>query len=263
MEKFSKSEVDFIHIGVMRSGSTWLELALNENPQIELHKVKSDLTVNNIPLKNSQDGVCSGLINEKLMYQPGAANYIKRNFPNAKIMVVLRDPVKRLISGYFLYKSNHINDEVGFEDFVSKYDKGDLNFRMGLYRDYLMPFYEEFDTCQLGVFVFDDLERSPTRFIKEIYGFLEVDSSFKPRVIHKKKNIGVSFGKNFLLKVPFLCKKYGFQRVYRFLERYLNSSNNAIFLENAQFLQEIRNIYESKNDGLDEMFNINTNQWYQ
>ena len=262
MEKYSESKIDFIHIGVMRSGSTWLELALNEHPQIQLRKVKSDLAVNNIQVK-AREIICSGLINEKLLYQPGAASDIKRKFPNSKIIVVLRDPVKRLISGYFLYKSNHINDEVGFEDFVSKYEKGRLNFRMGLYREYLMPFFEEFDSSQLGVFVFDDLERSPIRFVKNIYGFLEVDCSIEPSIIHAKKNVGIFFGKNLFLKIPFLFKKYGFQRVYRFLEKYLRSNNEDIFLENAHFLQEIRDIYKTKNEGLDEMFHINTKHWYK
>ena len=31
---------DFIHVGVMRGGSTWLEAALREHPDVEMYKTR-------------------------------------------------------------------------------------------------------------------------------------------------------------------------------------------------------------------------------
>ena len=188
MKTHTTGKIDFIHIGVMRSGSTWLELALNENPLLDIRKIDSEINENNFLLEEFKEGVRSGLINEKFIYTPGSAKRIKSKFPDVKIIVVLRDPVKRLISGYFLYKSNHMDDEVGFQDFVSNYEKGKLNVHMGMYKEHLQSFLEEFDRSQLGVFIFDDLEKSPEKFVQNIYRFLGVDNGFVPGIINKKKN---------------------------------------------------------------------------
>lgn len=248
----------------MRGGSTWLEQALDEHPLIDMHKTRifvQHFDITKIPQKRNPESLL-GLVNEKLIYIPKTAKNIHSNFPETKIVVVLRNPVNRLISGYFLYKSNHIGDKISLHDFIYKHEKGKMNIEIGMYKKQLQSYLKEFDKKQIGVFIFDELENSPQKYIQNIYKFLNVDFNFIPTIINKKKNIGITFDNNIFKKIPLYLKNNKFLRLYRISEKFLSSDNNRELEENKEILNDIRSMYKEKNSGLDEMLDIDTSHWY-
>ena len=148
---------DFIHVGVMRGGSTWLEAALREHPDVEMYKTRLFVDhddINSVPARINKTSAKIGLVNEKLISIKGAAKKISDAFHHCKIIIVLRNPVDRLLSQYFLYKSNHIDDRIPMKSFVETHEKGKMGIDQGMYLHLLQPYFECFERDNLGFFLY-------------------------------------------------------------------------------------------------------------
>lgn len=105
--------------------------------------------------------------------------------PEARIIYVMRDPVKRTISHYWhmvRYKTEHrslakaVQQESQYLD-VSNYAK-----QLSLY---LAQFGEE----RVYALTFEELTRGPEIALRKLYDWLEVDSSQTPSRVHEPKHV--------------------------------------------------------------------------
>ena len=113
---------------------------------------------------------------------------IQKYVPNAKIFVILRDPVTRAYSDYLMairdeYQSNNraLLEQIKYSSTKS------YTLLKGLYYTPVKEFLEAFGSDNFKVFLYDDLSKDASKLMTEIYSYLDVDSSFVPDTSKKSQ----------------------------------------------------------------------------
>jgi len=115
------------------------------------------------------------------LHIPEAAERIHKDIPNVKLIFILRDPVQRAYSHYWLLKQ--YNDEpLPFEKAV--WTKSYIE--RGLYVKHLQRYEKLFSREQMLILILKELKEKPIDTFKRIFNFLGVDSSFVPQNPHEK-----------------------------------------------------------------------------
>jgi len=114
-----------------------------------------------------------------------AAERIKRQLPEARLVAILRDPVDRAVSMWSAWTADG-REHLSFADAVAaerrgERTRGDLGrhyVEWGLYGRQVARYLEHFAREQLHVVVYDDFDARPAEVMREIFAFLEVDPTF-------------------------------------------------------------------------------------
>ncbi len=119
-----------------------------------------------------------------------ALRRIKQFNPEAKFILLLRNPVERAISAYeyavkFNYEHLPINEAFSKEEERLKDDDiqvlSQLTYKHhGLYFEQIQTFLKYFQKEQLKVILYDDIATQPKKALMNTYKFLEVDPNFTP-----------------------------------------------------------------------------------
>jgi hypothetical protein len=124
------------------------------------------------------------------LYDPVAADEIMRHLPRARLIALLRNPVDRAHSNY-QHQRYHGREPLADFGQALEQEAGRLRSGwgpfwayagLGFYASQLQRYYERFEPDQIGVFLYDDLERDPVGLLQSIYRFLGVSDSFVPDV---------------------------------------------------------------------------------
>lgn len=116
------------------------------------------------------------------LYYPGTAQRIRESIPNAKIIILLRNPVDRAFSAY----THLIRDEresMSFEDSMAQeaarraadYEPMWLYRELGRYTEQVKRYFDEFGRDQVKVLVFEEFVKNPSLYVREVLDFLGVD----------------------------------------------------------------------------------------
>ena len=228
------ADLHFIGIGAARSGTSWLHNTLKEHPRISFGLQKelnffndtyASYSAHILP-KNFTKGLdwylrqlvleedkINGEISPTYFTDENAPSRIKQLFPHVKILVILRNPIDRAYSHYRLFRSGPgISSPPDFDVAVHEYP----DFRDGgLYFKHLSRYYELFPAEQIGVFLYDDLERNPEKLLRDVERFLGVNE-FIPGNIHERVNqphspypVSIEWGITQIRKlrrIPVVCK---------------------------------------------------------
>lgn len=175
----SQRPPNFLFIGPDKSGSTWLYQVLKQHRQVFLPDVKELFFFDQFYdkgwhwysryFKNAgeQHRIVAEICHDYL-FSPLACQRIAHDLPSAKLMVCLREPVKRAFSE-FLYRIKvgvlDCDFETALEEAVELIDHG-------RYAQYLGCYLERFKRDQIFVAVFDDLVANPQRFFDNLCDFL-------------------------------------------------------------------------------------------
>ncbi|MGA9509077.1 MAG: sulfotransferase domain-containing protein [Candidatus Sulfotelmatobacter sp.] len=126
------------------------------------------------------------------LWSKTAAQKIALTTPNAKIIMVLRNPVERAVSQY---KQAVTSGLIGksFREQVRKSlnNKSDqfelLNpfLEFGLYYEQVKRYTERFTAENLRIYLYEEYKQTTTRTLTDIFYFLRVDSQFSPDVSEK------------------------------------------------------------------------------
>jgi len=120
-----------------------------------------------------------------------AAVRIKRYVPNAKIIVLLRQPADRAYSNYQYLRSHGVEP---ISDFAKVLDQESLRRKDGWYPFYfyreggyyytnLLRYFELFPRERIKVYLYEEWSTSPQAVLRDLFQFLEVDESFAPALI--------------------------------------------------------------------------------
>lgn len=226
---------NFFIVGKPKAGTTALHYLLAQHPDIFMSSFKEP---HHFHLEHVQAGVdrnrgMSGLAykdrgkylelfqdatNEKIvgesstgyLYSKSAAREIARFNPDARILMVLREPVDFMHSFHSqLLRSANENEPdfrtaLKLEDsrkkgqnipFTATYPENLLYIDQALYADQVKRYFDEFDSQNIKVVIYEDLRADNLQVFREILEFLGVDSNFTPQLKDVNKTRRVRFPK--------------------------------------------------------------------
>lgn len=210
--KNKEFRVDFIGIGSAKCATSWAFRCLREHPEIcgprkkelnffltknpgfgNVNPEHHEYIYNKGPnfyakyFSDCKDGQKRGEYSVAYMNDEGAARRIRECFPEVKIIVMLRDPVKRAFSLYWFAKEFLRWEKNGtFEDAIKRNKEAYVD--NGMYYKRLKAYFDLFPRENIGVFFVDDLKKDPVKFMQKMYKFLEVSSEFIPPSALKREN---------------------------------------------------------------------------
>jgi len=143
----------------------------NEKAYLNLFKpVKNELIIGDASPSYLRDPVAPYLINKKI--------------PHAKILISLRNPVERILSGYLMQKKWKMT-ELSFYDYIidgmDKIQKGELfpPLTAGLYFDDVRRYLNIFDSDQVKIIIFEEWTKALKKNILDILEFLGLKDYYK------------------------------------------------------------------------------------
>jgi hypothetical protein len=202
----------FFIVGAQKSGTTWLWEMINQHPDAELppkkeyHFFSKSYEYNNglekylqiyekiSPLKVTGEASTSYLYdrvrknvhmeqkNVEVDYNlPTIPELIIKNFPNIKIIIILRDPVKRAVSAYYHFiKAKNYSPMLKLGEVLEKYPNR-LIVEYGLYYKYVQLWKKFSKNSNLRIYILEeDIKNNPKKMLKDVYSFLDLDQNFLP-----------------------------------------------------------------------------------
>ncbi len=127
---------------------------------------------------------------------PGMPQRLKQYSPDAKIIMILRNPVERAYSAWCharsadiescetLHASLELEDERQESEHLLRYR------RMGLYSQDLKNYQDEFSPDSLLVLFYDDMRQDPAAFWQQVCRFLDIDADVEPPYKHRYNRSG-------------------------------------------------------------------------
>lgn len=212
------AKVDFFVVGSQRCGTTWIDNALRSTGKISLPINKQTYFFD----RNYEQGIewyekqfvsldrnKYDLIGEVATGYclNGAIDLLAEHYPEAKVILAVREPVSRAYSNYIKRKEEYA--DMSFVEALST-DK-DLVER-GLYGEMLERILKYYPVDKVKVVFFDDLERNPMRFYNEISKFLDIDYEVDSRLFTQNVNSSL------FESVSKLARKFKFYFLIRFIK---------------------------------------------
>jgi hypothetical protein len=144
--------------------------------------------------KNVRNERAVGEISNGYLFSSVAAKEIKSQYPNAKIVMILRNPIERAYSHY-LANVRDGRTTLNFKDELiadsKKSAKGwcisHCYTEMGLYYDQVKRFTDVFEKDQIKIYLNDDLKKNAEAVAKDLFTFLGVNTKVDID-FHKKQN---------------------------------------------------------------------------
>ena len=215
-----KTYPDFFIVGAPRSGTTSLHEYLNEIPEIfmcpkecgyfskfSIGRVESAQEYKNLFM----DAASNQLIGESTaiyLRDPETPAKIYKANNNAKIIIMLRDPIERAYSHYLMYIRNGYETQ-SFSKKLKTYDKSSSQ---GKFHDYIiMPSYyfdaaskyiELFGRNQIKICIYEEFASNTKKIVAETLDFLGVDATLPKNISKKYNDFAHPLGKsqNFFMK---------------------------------------------------------------
>jgi hypothetical protein len=177
---------DFIGIGVQRSGTSWLYECLKEHPEIflpqkEVHFFdrkyeegfdwyKSLFTITN-------NSLISGEFTPNYLYATDSMERIAKHCPNAKLIIILRDPFDRAYSAYKLFAAHGRFENMSFEEAVKS---SPSIIDQSLYYSQLVKLFSLFPENQIKIYDFEDISERPLWLLQDLFVYLGINNEFRP-----------------------------------------------------------------------------------
>ena len=285
-------KVDFFIVGAPKAGTTSLYHYLSEHPQVEMSSQKepdyfSDKAIHQQGMyygKNrvntldkyeslfvQKEGVVYGEGSVSYLFYDNVAEDIKKYNPNAKIIIMLRNPIERAFSHYLMdYRLGLVSDS--FENIItkkSKHKNAHLFYQQYIevskYANQIQRYLDFFEKENILFIDYEDLKNNVSKTVDQVYDFLNISTEFAADINTKyntftmPKNKGIRFIYSFV----FLRKILTF-----FLPIYLVKNIRAFLFKadkKPELLKETRSqlsiIFNNDIKKLDEVLGKNYSKW--
>jgi hypothetical protein len=193
----ASARLDFIGIGVQKAATSWLFACLEEHPSIrgshvsgqkELNFFTQDWELGYRYLHAQFDfgpWLC-GEFSPRYFHDADAPGRIAAYNPNAKLILLLRDPVERAFSQHqHEIRRTRLPVGVSFRDAL---DDNPSYIEQGRYATHLQRWRSYFDEEQLLVLLHDDVSADGPAVLERTFRFLGVDPTFRPEATHQVVN---------------------------------------------------------------------------
>jgi hypothetical protein len=115
---------------------------------------------------------------------PRVCHAIRNTTPDARLVIMLRQPVDRAYSSYMLKRHEGMEPCARFEDAWADHDRRAaenwwhcMHKGKSLYAPQVRAYVETFPREQIRIFLYDDFQRDPRRIVRELFSFLGVDAN--------------------------------------------------------------------------------------
>lgn len=208
---------NFLVIGAPKSGTTSLYKYLDEHPQVYMSSHKEPrffafegstgfnghgvsrynivTTLDEYQQLFSQvsDQQAIGEASTWYLSSPTAPERIKHYIPDVKLIAILREPAERAYSHYWhLYRKDLEPIDTFEKAILAEEHRKQSNWlpdwyylQEGFYYEHLTRYFQLFGREQLRVYLYEDLCSDPTKVLRDIFQFLDIDSEFEPNVVQR------------------------------------------------------------------------------
>ena len=206
---------NFLILGTSHAGTTSLYSYLEQHPDIFMSANKepaffifnapemqstpkgankiSDLAAYQALFANVQAEKAIGEATAAYLYEKAAVPCIKHYIPDAKLIMILRDPVERAFSHYLHMYLTH--PDAYLEEFVQGFKSDRIKtcrfVQMGFYAPQITRYFEAFSREQIKIILFDDLVTDTIRVTQDVYAFLGVDCTVVPDLSLLRNKSGI------------------------------------------------------------------------
>lgn len=205
-------------VGAQRSGSTYLYQLLDDHPQVSMaHPVRPEpkffLNEQSVAkgagyyeqtcfADQKKGALYLGEKSTSYIESQDSARRIRDFYPDARILIVLRDPVLRAYSNY-RFSIAHGLEQLTFAEALSaeserletaKFSTSVSPFayrKRGNYINYIETYLHVFDADQIGILIFEELVND-LRGVQGLYAWLGIDPAFAPPSLNKVINPATS-----------------------------------------------------------------------
>lgn len=202
-------------IGVQKAGTTSLHYWLSQHPDIygpneykdvdyfanpEIADMAKERLVKDFVHHNGESIVFQSHVN--YIFYAKALDRIKTLTPEAKLIVVLRNPIDRAISAFRYFRKMGQEPRPAEKALLYKpkekmsYSKQNNDFTYlehGMYGQQLEKVYEIFDQEKVLILQFKELKNKPNELIQKVFKFLNIEETFIPNFQKKNQTGKVRF----------------------------------------------------------------------
>lgn len=288
---------DFYIIGSAKSGTSSLYSELIKHPDVFMCDPKEpcffDEEVNwnkgvswySSLFDGASDGQICGEASTNYTRWPqvdGVPEKIHAHTPDAKLIYIVRDPLKRAHSHYVHRWTKELHPGKPFTQSFGEFSKVDpMCIDSGKYDEQLQRYLEFFDQSQILVILFEDLIGGSSQVLEKVYGFLGLDIALQRDDEIDKKNVNSDFRESMYRE--FLVDKYFKSNkvlrslidliprsIRKFIKRkvlvnFLGSQQERALFEplplSASEAGELRLLYKKHNENLARDFNLDLSAW--
>jgi len=125
---------------------------------------------------------------------PESPKLIHDEIPNAKIIIILRDPIERIFSHYLFFKSSDLEKRSFREAVVnlssknlSEQEEFNVYLDSSMYFEQVQRYLDIFGSKQVKILIFEDFVKNPKDNLREVLDFLGINSE-PPEFTNKKYN---------------------------------------------------------------------------
>ena len=272
--KIVHSKPDFLIIGAPKSGTTSLFHYLSQHSKIIPPEYKEPAFfswhydkgyawyLSKFPNKLKKLNKLTFEATPLYLYFPDSPVIIKQYLPQAKFIVILRNPIERAFSHWNFYNNseyvnetnyriNNLKDNRKFNEAINEELNGEIKsevhayLKTGYYLEQIQRYFAHFNSDQFLFLDFNDLEKYLPKVMMEICDFLGVENEFQNAKYDRtsKKYIAVANDNNNLTDRKTKFSKYN-----------VNKSEHKM---SEQLYLQLTNHFKLKNEGLNEMIGIN------
>jgi hypothetical protein len=300
-ENFGRMPVrkpNFFIVGAPKCGTTGMFQFLRVHPDIFMPEFKEPhffgndmklpsnrrtLTWYESLFQASGDESMIGEASPSYLYSKTAALEIKKYCENAKIIIMVRDPVEMLYSDYYQRLAARFEIVNDFEEAIFATNGEAARFRarvekkLGMRQpDYLeLPklgkqakrYLDVFDRENVHFVIYDDFKADNQKEYRRVLNFLGVDENFQPefQVVNPNKKIRSLLLKNFISGTPAIIKKYA--RKYPLIVRAKDSIHNMNIVQfqrpkmDPGLNRRLKAVFAQDVELLSELTGRNLNHW--
>ncbi len=294
-------QVNFFLVGAPKCGTTAMHRYLSNHPDVFMPEIKeinyfgSDL-IYNLSYSVSKHEYeaffapagpeqCLGESSVMYLYSQTAASEIYEYNPNAKILIMLRDPVETMYSHHSQLISTADEDILDFETALEAEERRREGLdvpKLNLIMDYL--FYREivqftkqvrryieiFGRERVHVIIFDDFKNDTASCYREVLKFLDLDTDHKPDFerVNANKQIRWTGLRDFIKSPPALVREpvrrltpLSLRRRMREVLKNLNSRETKRPQMGRDLQMNLKNEFRAEVNSLGNLLGLDLTYW--
>ncbi|MBV5272311.1 MAG: sulfotransferase domain-containing protein [Lamprocystis purpurea] len=187
----------FVGIGVQKCATTWLYDILLDHPQVALSKLKElDFFSYHFgrgyqwyeeQFPQDRPGCLVGEISPSYFIDANVPERLQAYAPEAKLVVLLRDPVERAVSNHRheVRLGNFHGDDISF---VAGLANNPLYLEQSRYGTHLLRWLRHIPASRMLVLFQEDIDREPQAVAQQVYRFLDVDDRHVSNAVEGRSN---------------------------------------------------------------------------